>query len=117
MLPSPRAILRRGGIGALAALAVAASACGKSDGSDCKAVAAHVAELLERDIERGGDAERLAEARLNLPPLRDALVQSCEDGEWSDAVRRCIVDAQSADELDACGPTAGAAAPAAAGAE
>lgn len=94
-----------------AALALMAmSGCGKGDATSCKAVAGHVVELLERDVARGGDAERLAEARANLPPLRDALMQSCEDGQWSEAVRRCIAEAQNADELDACDPEAAAAA-------
>ena len=63
----------------------------------CGAVGAKLFVLARADLDR--DAGRYDEAsrRLvldQLPAMRDALVNACTDTRWSDAVRRCLVDAK-----------------------
>ena len=37
-----------------------------------------------------------------LPAMRDALVNACTDTKWSEAVRRCLVDAADHLAFEAC---------------
>ena len=43
-------------------------------------------------------------AKLGLPGLREQLLESCRKQPWSEAARRCVAAARTADELEPCDP-------------
>jgi len=56
---------------------------------------------LDKDKAKYDDATR----RLvmdQLPAMRDSLVDACTETKWSDAVRRCLVDAVDHAAFEAC---------------
>jgi hypothetical protein len=71
----------------------------------CGAVGAKLFVLaradLDKDKARYDEATRRA-AMDQLPAIRDALVNACTDTKWSDAVRRCLVDATDHLAFEAC---------------
>lgn len=60
----------------------------------CGAVGAKLMVLARADLEKGAHDEATRRAVADqLPAMRDSLVNACTDTKWSDAVRRCLVDA------------------------
>lgn len=71
----------------------------------CGAVGAKLFVLARADLEK--DKARYDEATQHavmdqLPAIRDALVNTCTETKWSDAVRRCLVDATDHVAFEAC---------------
>jgi hypothetical protein len=56
---------------------------------------------LEKDKARYDEATRRA-VMDQLPAMRDSLVTACTETKWSDAVRRCMVDATDHVAFEAC---------------
>jgi hypothetical protein len=79
-------------------------ACGKKDPQNCNSVAAHVISLVRSELAKDADADRVKEARANLPTLQNALAQACEEQKWDQASRHCITGATSAAETRECAP-------------
>ena len=72
----------------------------------CSAVAARFVDIARTDLTRatqGGlaDAPRRA-VEDQLPAMRDSLIQVCDDGRWSAAVRSCLVAASDHVGFEAC---------------
>jgi hypothetical protein len=85
-------------------VALAAGACGKKDAANCGAVSAHVIALARAELAKDADADRVKQARANLPTLQNALLQACEAQKWSPVVRQCITRAKTAAETRECEP-------------
>jgi hypothetical protein len=71
----------------------------------CGAAGAKLLVLARAELERDKtkydeDTRRLVLDQ--LPAMRDALVHACTDTKWSDAVRRCLVDATDHLAFEAC---------------
>ena len=79
-------------------LALLAIACKRDPNAapPCGAVGAKLLVIARADLDRADakhdDATRRAVVD-QLPAMRDSLVNACTDTKWSDAVRRCLVDA------------------------
>jgi hypothetical protein len=91
-------------LGAIAALA----SCKKGSGSDCNAAVGNYMTRIEAliDHEKTSDQERKL-AKAGLPGLREQLLASCRDLPWDETARRCVAEAKTADDLEACDPFAG----------
>ena len=50
------------------------------------------------------DGQESEQVEAFLPPLRDAIEQACQRKAWKGPIRRCIVRANSAAQLEACDP-------------
>ena len=71
----------------------------------CGAVGAKLFVLARADLERDKAKYDEASRRLvldQLPAMRDSLVNACTDTKWSDAVRRCLVDASDHLAFETC---------------
>jgi hypothetical protein len=71
----------------------------------CGAVGAKLYVLARKDLEQDKAKYDEASRRLvldQLPAMRDSLVNACIDTKWSDAVRRCLVDATDHLVFEAC---------------
>jgi len=71
----------------------------------CGAVGARLFVLARADLDRDQARYDEASRRLvldQLPAMRDSLVNACTDTKWSDAVRRCLVDAVDHLAFEAC---------------
>lgn len=71
----------------------------------CGAVGAKLFVLARADLERDKARYDEASRRLvvdQLPAMRDALVNACTETAWSDAVRRCLVDATDHLAFETC---------------
>ncbi len=76
---------------------------GSRSAPPCGAVGTRLVVLAKQDIETaklGDETRRLVIDQ--LPALRDSLVRACSDGEWSDAMRRCLADAQDHAQFETC---------------
>jgi hypothetical protein len=82
----------------------ALAACGKSSETTCAQAAGHYAEMVNKELAKEADPERLKQARLHLPTLQNAIVETCEKAEWSLEVRDCVVKAHTVAELVKCDP-------------
>lgn len=78
--------------------------CGKSEEASCGAVSGHVVSLIRAELAKDGDAQRVKDARANLPTLQNALLEACESKKWNERVRKCIVDAKTTAETRECDP-------------
>lgn len=88
----------------LAAIVVAVAACrGSSDAPPCTAAAGRFFTVARDDLATAklDDATRRDVAN-QLPAMRDALDQACREGQWSAAVRACMVRAGDHVALQAC---------------
>ena len=61
--------------------------------------------MLDAELAKDGDPERLKTARANRPALQDALLRACEDQKWSLVTRKCMLDAKTAAETKDCVPS------------
>jgi hypothetical protein len=91
-------------LSALASGALSTAACSKDKGPTCGQAAAHFMTMLDAELARDGDPERLDTARANRPALQDALLRGCEEQKWSLSTRQCMLDAKSATETKSCVP-------------
>ncbi len=88
-------------------LALALAACKRDPNAPppCGAVGAKLFILARADLDRDktkyDDATRRA-VMDQLPAMRDSLVNACTDTKWSDAVRRCLVDAPDHLAFETC---------------
>jgi hypothetical protein len=89
---------------ALLSLLLGSAACGKKQEIDCAKVAAHVADMIRVELARESDPRRIEQGQANLPTLQSALASSCEESKWSEAVRRCVMDAKTAAQMSQCDP-------------
>ncbi|HEU0032490.1 MAG TPA: hypothetical protein VFQ53_17780 [Kofleriaceae bacterium] len=85
----------RAGAPCLLALVALAAGCKRRDQAPpCAAVGAKFVLLAKKDLDAvklDDDTRRLALDQ--LPAMRDSLVNACTDGQWTAAVRTCMVDA------------------------
>ena len=79
--------------------------CAQKEENACKNVVAHVGSITQRDVEESGDQKRLEQTLVTLPAALDALKKVCENEAWPDAIRRCILDANTVTALEACDPS------------
>lgn len=89
------------------ALLLLAAACRRDPNAapPCGAAGAKLFVLARADLDRDKAKYDEASRRLvldQLPAMRDALVNACTDTKWSDAVRRCLVDATDHLAFEAC---------------
>lgn len=70
----------------------------------CGAVGAKLLVIAraELDATQGRDEATRRAVLDQLPAMRDALVHACTDTAWSDAVRRCLVDAADHVAFETC---------------
>jgi hypothetical protein len=69
--------------------------------SDCAAVGAHVVALARWQISGAPEAQR-GMAEEMLPTIGDQVAGACDMGSWSEDARRCMLEAQSLEAVDAC---------------
>ena len=89
----------------LAALvAIALSACGaKPDGAPCSSVAGRFYSIARDELTAAKPSEDLRRAVADqLPAMRDALAEACENGRWTPQVRECMARATDHLGLEAC---------------
>jgi hypothetical protein len=86
------------------ALLFSLGACGKKESASCEQVSAHAMKMIEEELAKDGDPDRLKTARANLPTLQNALLKACRVQEWDEASRKCILAAKTAAETTACNP-------------
>lgn len=94
----------------LALLLVLVAACKRDPNAapPCGAVGAKFLVIARGELEvaTGGSGETIEATRRavldQLPAMRDSLVNACTDTAWSDAVRRCLVDAPTHVAFEAC---------------
>ena len=91
-------------LGALATLSLALAGCSKDEGPSCPQVAAHFMAILDAELARDGDTERLEAGRTHRPALQDGLLKGCEKQEWSLTTRQCMLDAKTAADTETCAP-------------
>lgn len=69
----------------------------------CSAIGAKLFVLARADLDKSPHEDATRRAVLDqLPAMRDALVNACTDTKWSDAVRRCLLDATDHLAFAAC---------------
>ena len=90
---------------ALAALTILSTGCSKDKGPTCSQAAAHFMAILDAELARDGDPERLEAGRTNRPALQDALLKGCEKQKWSLSTKQCMLDAKTAADANTCAPT------------
>lgn len=82
-----------------------AAGCKSGESLDCEAVIGHYMTKVEALIERESDSPEARKlATTGLPGLREKLVTSCRDQEWSVGARKCILRAEAAEDLEKCNP-------------
>ena len=92
---------------AIALLVVSQIACKRDPNAPppCGAVGTKLFVLARADLEKDktkyDEATRRA-VMAQLPAMRDSLVNACTDTKWSDAVRRCMVDAPDHLAFEGC---------------
>jgi hypothetical protein len=90
------------GVGA-AWLVCAGCGRGGDEAPPCSAVAASFLRLAQGDLDRARPDEATARAVADqLPAMRDALAQACNEGKWSAAVRICLTHAADHAGFVAC---------------
>ena len=92
-------------VGSIAVILAAGLACRGSgdDAPPCSAVAARFLDLAKYDLAQAKVDETTArEVTDQLPAMRDALAQACNDGKWSPAIRRCLVHAGDHVSFEGC---------------
>jgi len=88
-------------------LAGAASGCRRDPDAapPCGAIGTKLLVIARDDLDAGAskydDATRRGVLD-QLPAMRDALVNSCKETRWTDAVRRCLVDAPDHVAFEGC---------------
>jgi hypothetical protein len=78
----------------VAALALGGVGC--KSGSDCKAAIAHSMEFAKADMAKRGADDKMIEK------LKALGVQHCTDDKWSADVLKCMTDAKTEMEAQAC---------------
>jgi hypothetical protein len=79
--------------------------CSKGESLDCEAVVGHYMSKVEALIERQSESPETRKlATTGLPGLREKLVAACREQEWSEAARKCILRAETAEQLETCNP-------------
>lgn len=70
----------------------------------CGAVGAKLLVIARAELDgaKGRDEATRRAVLDQLPAMRDALVYACTDTGWSEAVRRCLVDAVDHVAFEAC---------------
>jgi hypothetical protein len=88
-------------IGCVAALCAACQR--RDDTAPCSAVASHLVVVAHTEI-RASHADDTLRQRvvMQLPALRDAVDESCSKGNWTAAVRTCLLQARDGVGLEAC---------------
>lgn len=81
-----------------------ASSCKDEPGATCRQAAAHYADMVNAELAKEGDAERLQQARRHLPTLQNSIQKTCEAAEWPQSTLECMVGARTVEELTACDP-------------
>lgn len=82
-----------------------APGCKKGESLDCEAVIGHYMSKVEALIEsesESPEAKKLASS--GLPGLREKLVTACREQKWSESARKCILHAETAEDLESCNP-------------
>jgi len=77
------------------ALSLAAFGC-KKKGADCTAAINHSMDLSKADMEKMPGGEQM------MGKMRDLGVQHCKDDKWSDDAVKCMNDAKSEADAQAC---------------
>ena len=87
----------------LAALLLTACKRDPNAAPPCGAVGAKLFVLASADLEKTKATEDTRRAVMDqLPAMRDSLVNACTETKWSDAVRRCLVDATDHLAFETC---------------
>ncbi len=82
---------------------VALLGCRAKDSTPCGAVAAKFLEIANHDLATAKvDDATLRNVTDQLPAMRDALSEACTDGKWSEAVKKCLVQANDNVAFTAC---------------
>lgn len=92
---------------AVALLLVAACKQGKDAAPPCGAVAAKFLVIANADLDRAerdqrADATSRRAVADQLPAMRDSIAHACTDSKWSEAVRKCLVDAADHAAFESC---------------
>jgi hypothetical protein len=78
----------------IAALSLAAVGCKKPGGGDCAKAIANSMEVSKADLPTGNEKM--------MAKMRDLGVQHCTDDKWSDDAIKCMTDAKTEAEAQAC---------------
>ena len=92
-------------LSALASLSLTATGCSKEEGPSCGQAAAHFMAILDAELARDGDPERLEAGRTHRPALQDALLKGCEKQKWSLSAKQCVLNAKTVADAKTCAPT------------
>jgi hypothetical protein len=69
--------------------------------ASCEAVGSHVTAMARKELSgMDGDMKEMAEAMLG--PLKDEIVKKCREEKWSEAARRCMVEAKTEQSFERC---------------
>jgi hypothetical protein len=97
--PKTCGVLRR----ALLVLLVACRGGSGDAAPPCSAAAARFLDIARRDLATAGVDDATSRAvRDQLPAMRDALAAACTDGNWSAALRKCLVRANDHGDFETC---------------
>jgi hypothetical protein len=77
-------------------------ACKSNGDPSCEQVGAAYAALVQRQLAREYQGEELGRALRETPQVVAQLVEVCRQKNWSPAVRRCVLTAKTAADLDKC---------------
>lgn len=89
----------------LFAATLSTGGCKKGGGNaSCDAVGARFHAIADADLaaDKGVDARERAAIRGLIGPMRDALVKSCRDNNWSPDARACMAAAADEGAFRAC---------------
>lgn len=92
------------GLTLLASCSIAIVGCSKDEGPSCAQAAAHFMAILDAELARDGDPERLKAGRTHRPALQDSLLKGCERQKWSLSTKQCMLDAKTAADAETCAP-------------
>ena len=80
----------------VAALALAAGGCKKKGGADCDKAIDHSMELAKADMQKMGNDDAA------IAKMKSIGVQHCKDDKWSDDAVKCMNDAKTEADAQAC---------------
>ena len=103
--PDPRRQLGYNAGVRIAAVLVLLAACTRGgDGAPpCPSVAARFFQIARDELATAGVDDHTHRAVADqLPAMRDALAQACNDGKWPAAIRSCLADAADRAAFEKC---------------
>jgi hypothetical protein len=80
----------------VAVLSIAAFGCKKKGGGDCASAVHHSMDLSKADMQKMGTDDKM------MQKMVDVGIQHCKDDKWSADAIKCMNDAQTMNDSQAC---------------